>query len=231
MTNRISESELQQFKAFDPALKANVMEAYLIRGMKMKEVAKLFLNSDYSFAVSLIHRCYNFSDKNSGRYSANSRFERKYGYRVTKRDIEEFINMYPDGTSEQGITFDDFLLKKIARMKKANHNQNIKTRTRYQPSKQYPQDSFFANEGSFETNYAGNQAGNQQNYSNTDTGDGIEFIFVIVAGIITIALLYFLVKFLWKIFLKAIPSLLSYAVVIIVVGAIIKSIYNRFKYH
>jgi hypothetical protein len=231
MAKKISESELQQFRAFDPTLKANVMEAYLIRGMKMNEVAKLFLNSNYSFAVSLIHRCYNFSDKNSGRYSANSHFVRKYGYRVTKRDIEEFINMYPDGTFKQGITFDDFLLKKIARMKKANHNQNINTHTQYQPSKQYPQDSFFANEGTFETNYAGNQAGNQQNYSNTDTGDGIEFIFVIVAGIITIALLYFLVKFLWKIFLKAIPSLLSYAVVIVVVGAIIKSIYNRFKYH
>jgi hypothetical protein len=119
------------------------MEAYLIRGMKMNEVAKLFFNSDYSFDVSLIHRCYNFSDRNSGRYSANSNFVRKYGYRVTKRDIEEFINIYPDGTFKQGITFDDFLLKKIARMKKANHNQNVKTHTQYQPSKQYhPQDSF-----------------------------------------------------------------------------------------
>ena len=143
MTKKISESELQQFRSFDPALKANVMEAYLIRGMKMNEVAKLFFNSDYSFDVSLIHRCYNFSDRNSGRYSANSNFVRKYGYRVTKRDIEEFINIYPDGTFKQGITFDDFLLKKIARMKKANHNQNVKTHTQYQPSKQYhPQDSF-----------------------------------------------------------------------------------------
>jgi hypothetical protein len=49
MAKKISESELQQFRAFDPTLKANVMEAYLIRGMKMNEVAKLFLNSNYSF--------------------------------------------------------------------------------------------------------------------------------------------------------------------------------------
>jgi len=95
MGNIISESEQQQFKSFAPALKASVMEAYLIRGLTMKEVAQLYFNSEYSFAVSLIHRCYNFSDRNSGRYGPNSYFVKKYKYKVTREDIENSLINIP----------------------------------------------------------------------------------------------------------------------------------------
>jgi len=94
------------------------MEAYLIgingRKYNMEKVgAMVFGNKNYSWKVSLIHRCYNFSGDNSGRYGPGGQFERTYGFSATREDIEDFVMTYPDGTFDLGISFDDFLLEKM----------------------------------------------------------------------------------------------------------------------
>ena len=80
------------------------------------EIGRKILNDkNGSFTVSLIHRCYNFSGKNSRKYREVCKFEQTYGYRVTRRDIEDFVRTYPNGTFQTGITFEDFLKTRIGR--------------------------------------------------------------------------------------------------------------------
>lgn len=116
--NIISNEEFYQIKGLDVQKIIDSMEAYLIgyNGYKynMHEVGKMvFGHENYSFTVSLIHRCYNFFGKNSGKYTPKCAFERKYGYRVTRNDIEAFVVTYPNGTFNLGITFEDFLINRV----------------------------------------------------------------------------------------------------------------------
>ncbi|AGC68854.1 hypothetical protein Cst_c18770 [Thermoclostridium stercorarium subsp. stercorarium DSM 8532] len=119
MNNKITEEEFYQFKKLPVQKKIDSMEAYLIgingRRYNMEEVGGMvFGEENYSFKVSLIHRCYNFFGQNSGKYAPGCNFERNYGYRVTRKDIEDFVNTYPNGTFDIGITFEDFLKTRIA---------------------------------------------------------------------------------------------------------------------
>ncbi|WP_237266322.1 hypothetical protein [Thermoclostridium stercorarium] len=114
MNNKITEEEFYQFKKLPVQKKIDSMEAYLIgingRRYNMEEVGGMvFGEENYSFKVLLIHRCYNFFGQNSGKYAPGCNFERNYGYRVTRKDIEDFVNTYPNGTFDIGITFEDFL--------------------------------------------------------------------------------------------------------------------------
>ena len=114
----ITEDELRQFKSVPVDKKVVCMALYLIgsptRRYNMQEVAcRVFGQENYSFTVSLIHRCYNFSGNNGGRYRNGCSFEQTYGYRVTPKDIEAFVKQYPGGTFDKGITFEDFLLARI----------------------------------------------------------------------------------------------------------------------
>ncbi len=120
----ISIDEFEQFKALqrsDPDKIIDCMELYLIgdgvRTYNMNEVGAIVLGIEEngSFKVSQIHRIYNFSNSNQGRYRNGCKFEQTYGYRVTREDIEAFTDMYPDGTTEEDITFDDFLLARVQR--------------------------------------------------------------------------------------------------------------------
>ncbi len=116
--NVITEDERNQFRSIAFKKKADSMELYLIgrNGYKynMQEVGEaVFGDANYSFTVSLIHRCYNFSGQNGGKYRNGCKFEQKYGYRVTRSDIEAFLKKYPNGTFNNGVTFEDFLLTRL----------------------------------------------------------------------------------------------------------------------
>lgn len=100
--NVISRDEFNQFRSIPVEKKIDCMQVYLmgINGVRynMEETArKVFGKSNDSFTVSLIHRCYNFSGQNSGRYRPGCSFEKKYGYHISRRDIEEFVRKYPNG--------------------------------------------------------------------------------------------------------------------------------------
>lgn len=111
----ISEDEFAQFCSYTEKQKADCMELYLIEGMNQQEVQEMVFGDVSKFAhrVSLIHRCYNFSGKNSGKYRDGCRFEQKYGYHISREDIVAFIETYPYGTFENGVTFEDFLLAQL----------------------------------------------------------------------------------------------------------------------
>lgn len=111
----ISEDEFAQFCSYTEKQKADCMELYLIKGMNQQEVQEMVFGDVSKFAhrVSLIHRCYNFSGKNSGKYRDGCRFEQKYGYQISRKDIVAFIETYPYGTFENGVTFEDFLLAQL----------------------------------------------------------------------------------------------------------------------
>lgn len=116
--NYITDDELHQFKNLPVKKKIDSMEAYLIgvNGVRynMQEVGLLvFGNENYSYTVSLIHRCYNFSGQNGAKYKNGCKFEKIYGYRVSRRDIEAFVKKYPNGTYDKGITFEDFLKSRV----------------------------------------------------------------------------------------------------------------------
>lgn len=118
--DRISNDELMQFKNIPFSKKVDCMELYLLGDgqyrYNMEDVGRKILNDkNGSFTVSLIHRCYNFSGKNSRKYREGCKFEQTYGYRVTRRDIEDFVRTYPNGTFQTGITFEDFLKTRIGR--------------------------------------------------------------------------------------------------------------------
>lgn len=118
MDNILSEEELSQFKALAFGKKIAAMKMYLLGNgeirYNMSEVGQaVFGGENYSYTVSLIHRAYNFSGNNSGRYRSGCLFEKKYHYRVTGKDIEAFVRTYPDGTCQKGITFESFLLSRL----------------------------------------------------------------------------------------------------------------------
>lgn len=120
----ITSDELAQFKSLAVKKKVDSMELYLIgaNGYKynMQEVgARVFGNENYSYTVSLIHRCYNFAGQNGGKYRSGCKFEQTYGYRVTRKDIEAFVKKYPNGTFNNGVTFEDFLRTRVNNSQKS----------------------------------------------------------------------------------------------------------------
>lgn len=114
----ITNDEFRQFKSLATKKKVDSMELYLIGAngcrFNMQEVgAKVFGDDNYSYTVSMIHRCYNFSGQNSGKYRNGCKFEQMYGYRVSRKDIEAFVKKYPNGTFNNGVTFEDFLRTRL----------------------------------------------------------------------------------------------------------------------
>ena len=47
------------------------------------------------------------------------KFEQTYGYRVTRKDIEAFVKNYPNGTFNNGVTFEDFLRARVNSVQKS----------------------------------------------------------------------------------------------------------------
>lgn len=150
--NMITSDELAQFKSLAVKKKVDSMELYLIgaNGYKynMQEVgARVFGDENYSYTVSLIHRCYNFAGQNGGKYRNGCKFEQTYGYRVTRKDIEAFVKKYPNGTFNNGVTFEDFLRTRVNSSQKAtspksaqNQRQSVPRQNRQvqgMPQQQY----------------------------------------------------------------------------------------------
>ena len=114
VNNTISQDEFNVFMGISNETKVKVMELYLIEGYTMNDVGyEVFGKDDRSFTVSLIHRCYNFSGRNGGKYRKGCKFQLEHNYIVSRNDIEEFIKIYPRGTFGNGITFDWNILKDL----------------------------------------------------------------------------------------------------------------------
>lgn len=117
MANVLSMDELQQLRYFSDEDKAQVMAMYLIgdgsRRYSMQEVAARFWGDENrGYTVSLFTRAYGFSNRNSGRYGAGSRFAREHGFTATYDDVYAFVCEYPQGTYDLDISFDDFLVRR-----------------------------------------------------------------------------------------------------------------------
>lgn len=137
-SNIITSDELNQFKSLAVKKKVDSMELYLIgvNGYKynMQEVgARVFGDENYSYTVSLIHRCYNFAGQNGGKYRNGCKFEQTYGYRVTRNDIEAFVKKYPNGTFNNGVTFEDFLRTRVNSAQKTNTQKSAPKRRQTSP--------------------------------------------------------------------------------------------------
>lgn len=152
--NVITSDELAQFKSLAVKKKVDSMELYLIgsNGYKynMQEVgARVFGDENYSYTVSLIHRCYNFSGQNGGKYRNGCNFEQTTGYRVTRSDIEAFVKKYPNGTYNNGVTFEDFLKTRVksgsTQPRNTSTTKNIqRTTTRKKGTSQKTANSFYS---------------------------------------------------------------------------------------
>ena len=113
----VTMNDINSFQYVSRKQKVDAMTLYLIgdNGVvyNMQEVEGIVFGRGTSQTVSMIHRCYNFSDRNGGRYRNGCWFEQQYGYRVTRADIEAFVKKYPNGTYQNGVTFDEFLLSRV----------------------------------------------------------------------------------------------------------------------
>lgn len=119
---QISADEREQYRYIPRQKKIDAMEMYLLgrngRFYNMEEVGEIYFgNGNESFTVSLIHRanginCGRGSSK-KGLYRPGCKFEQVYGYRVTRRDIEDFIRQYEStGSAYQGVSFEDWLISR-----------------------------------------------------------------------------------------------------------------------
>lgn len=118
MNNSMTAEEMKTFRNLSIKTKVDSMEAYLVgvdgRTYNMQEVGDvIFGDENYSFTVSLIHRAYNFSGRNGGKYRNGCQFEKKHGYRVSRKDIEAFVRKYEHGCFDKNVTFETFLISRL----------------------------------------------------------------------------------------------------------------------
>lgn len=182
--NIISEDELVQLRNIPISRRVDCMALYLLGSggyyYNMQEVgAKIFGDVNYSYTVSLIHRCYNFSGQNSGRYCNGCKFEQTYGYRVSRNDIEAFVKTYPNGTFSNGITFEEFLIARAESARKARASQ-MQGMPQIQPQQYNYQNVNYQN-----TNY---QNMNYSNQSRPIEDKGV-MLFMYICGVIGIIIL------------------------------------------
>lgn len=73
-----------------------------------------------------------------GLYRPGCSFERKYGYPVKRRDIEDFVRQFgATGSVERGVTFEEWLINKASQAGWSSQEPEEYTRTSfYQPTQQ-----------------------------------------------------------------------------------------------
>ena len=178
--NTITSDEVSQFKSLPVKKKVDSMDLYLRgdgRKYTMQEVgARIFGNENYSYSVSLIHRCYNFSGQNGGKYRNGCKFEQTYRYRVTRADIEAFVRAYPDGTFRNGVTFEDFLRTRVGSAKVPTLNPQ------QQAQRSVPQEYSRQN-----TNNAKN---NQMTNAESDKGLRIAVLIIGLIGVLILFIMF-----------------------------------------
>ena len=112
----------------NPQKVTKIMYIYLVEGLKQEDaMMRVYGHFDYNYA-SIILQCYNFSGKNSGKFSGT-----KLGGVVKEEDIAEFVRMYPNGVDGSfsvspgnGIELENFLREKIAKRNNSkNNNKNF----------------------------------------------------------------------------------------------------------
>jgi hypothetical protein len=134
MSTNFTDNDFNNFRRFDFETRADCMELYLIGKnnctYNMQEIGELvFKNKNYGRSVSVITRYYNLNGVNSGIYKNGCSFEKKYGYRVSRQDIEALLRTYPDGLYNTDITFEQFLISRVNNAKKINQPQAYKQQT------------------------------------------------------------------------------------------------------
>lgn len=129
----VTDNDFEQLNNVSSQIRATIIFAYLVgeengKTYNFNDIAKLTGKSTGQ-AFSSICRCYNIGEKshrsNSGIYSVNSAFSRKYNYKVTKEDIIEFVSKYPNGCYPK-VNLEDYLIEKInANRMKILHKQEL----------------------------------------------------------------------------------------------------------
>lgn len=113
-----TENDRIAFNTINRNQKVQALYNYLYVGQNMQEVAKYVFNDSSSHAsqrVSVITRCYGFSNRNSGIF-------RKYDD-LEMSDIEAFVKKYPNGC-ESDMVMRDFIEKRMAEKKRKKNNNS-----------------------------------------------------------------------------------------------------------
>lgn len=179
----------------------------------MEEVGEIcFGDGNESQTVSLIHRANGINcgkgNTKKGLYRPGCKFEQTYGYRVTRRDIEDFIRQYEStGSAYQGVTFEDWLIERAlqARQRQRQPEQYAAQTTSYQlpPQNAFPKQEL------------------QQDESGKDNIGEIVTLIAIVIGIILIIVFR---KQIWAFLVKVFVVLEVLVVVGIVIAVVISLI-------
>lgn len=195
MGNDLTSNDIQNFKHINEHDKIRCMDAYLIRGIgNMQDVGmSVFNNRNASHTVSLIHRAYNFSLRNGGRYKNGCAFEKQYNYRVSINDIEVFVRAYPNGCWQGGYSFEQFLIERAEQFHKRNQ---IK-----QPQQERRQVQYQSSTPTYRPEPKRQETSSRKNYDSHSNHDGLDdfaslglFLGAIFLGLF---LIWKLIKFLW----------------------------------
>lgn len=120
----LSVEQQKEYERIKSKTKVDLMELYLLGDGKgnyynQLEVAdRYFHNAEKEDIVSLVHRANGIEREGAfqtkkGLYRPGCKFEKEYDYRVTRRDIEDFIQKYdPKGSVYYGDTFEDWLIRR-----------------------------------------------------------------------------------------------------------------------
>lgn len=198
MGNELTENDIQSFRQINEQDKIRCMEAYLINHVgTMQDVGeRIFYDRNASFTVSLIHRAYNFSQRNGGRYKNGCAFERKYNYHVSTADIEAFVRKYPNGCWQNEYSFEQFLIERATSFHKQNQRIQSQNNTRqapYQSSNQsipkYTQKQKITS-----------RKESNSNFSNKDMDELGHFGFIIGVVFLVLYLIWKLIKYVWGVF-------------------------------
>lgn len=205
ITEGFTESDRDEFRQIKTRDKIECMELYLIGKNQcqynMEEVAESYYrDKNYSYTVSLIHRGYNFSGQNKGRYRNGCKFEKSYGHRVTRKDIEDFIKTYPQGTFQKYVksqdgtkrlyTFEDFLLERL------KQSQSSKKYTSSETVRQkLPQSSMPVENSTWESEPRPQpQLARQDNKKGEDDVSSISSILFLIGVVCVIILIIMLIR-------------------------------------
>lgn len=236
----MSADEFNSFQRIPYKTRIDCMTLYLIgdngRTFNMQDIGEMvFGDKNASFTVSLIHRMYNFEGKNGGKYKNGCKFEKTYGYRITRQDIERFVYAYPNGCKDSSVTFEQFLISNLNQRNnnvQNGYNQEAVQQYTYQNNQNYSNEYDHATEQMIQ-HLTNNTANESNNTTETQLSGGDEVFVIIVGLIVGAVLLYLIYRFFKFIILWTISFIMNYWLLIVLGIAIIfiiKYIINRIRY-
>ncbi len=234
MSINYTDNDRKKFKSFSEKQKIDCLETYLIghqgQNYNMTQVGEMVFGESSSYDTSTIHRAYNFDGDNKGLYKKGCRFEKTYGYEVTRRDIEAFVKKYKNGTLDLNITLEEFLLTRIGNVKKQVQKPIQK------PNNTQVQQAKITQVQNTQNNYQYNQS-NYENNQNSSNGFGInsfgDLVATILGFIVTAIICWFLLKWIFKLLkigalfvLNGAIVILPYVIILFIVYKIIRSLFK-----